>query len=121
MILAEKYQQSTELRKHFNIKEGVIVKNIDNKYYEILKTNKDFVVLKERVDNPEHRPTITTIQTNMLIDVLHKKTFTLYQNPEETSEDRYPHTCEYCGSKCYNGLGVIDFDCSNTKCPSKTW
>lgn len=73
MILAEKYQQSTELRKHFNIKEGVIVKNIDNKYYEILKTNKDFVVLKERVDNPEHRPTITTIQTNMLIDALHKK------------------------------------------------
>ena len=40
--------------------------------------------------------------------------------PEEemSFDDKYPHTCQYCGSKCWNG--GMTYDCSNPSCPSKS-
>ena len=35
---------------------------------------------------------------------------------KEEQDSRYPHTCEYCGSKCWNGM---NYDCSNSQCPTK--
>ena len=32
---------------------------------------------------------------------------------QETTSDAYPHTCDYCGSPCWNGC---IFKCSNPNC-----
>jgi len=35
---------------------------------------------------------------------------------QEPTSDAYPHTCEYCGSPCWNGMNFI---CSNPNCITK--
>ena len=35
---------------------------------------------------------------------------------ETTASNKYPHTCDYCGSPCWNG---VEFDCSNSECVTK--
>ena len=35
---------------------------------------------------------------------------------QETTLDAYPHTCEYCGSPCWNGMNFV---CSNPNCITK--
>jgi len=32
------------------------------------------------------------------------------------ASDKYPHTCEYCGFPCWNGM---EFECSNSECVTK--
>ena len=35
---------------------------------------------------------------------------------QETTLGTYPHTCDYCGSPCWNGM---NFNCSNPNCITK--
>lgn len=36
---------------------------------------------------------------------------------EMSFQDKYPHVCQYCGARCWNG--GITYDCSNPVCPTK--
>ena len=111
MTLKEQYRQ---------LKKGTIVhwykyKGIEE--YRMLVDEKVYDGIFFDLFNPENNHFVCNIKIHAttILSHLSDNSFVIIGR-DIINEDRYPHTCEYCGHRCWNGA---IFDCSNTNCLTK--
>jgi len=117
-----------KLVNQYGVKAGVVIRDSSGVTAKVFMLNEQGLFCKTTNLPTDQAEGVIPINTaydgffqghNSVIGYAEIKQTTVDTPEEEMSfNDKYPHDCEYCGSKCWNG--GMTYDCSNPSCPSKS-